>query len=179
MFFEVFEGANQVDDAGDAEVFGCSGARLYGDGAQGGGTAFGEDDAVYSGAVGYAKEGAEVLGVFYAVKGEDETGKARAGGGRAVARGGRVEEVFDGEEFLGADYGDYALVRGSSGELCELLAGFLADADAFLAALGENLLDTGVVALAGDEDMVEAAAAGAQGFFDGVEAVEDFHNPLV
>jgi len=170
VFFEVFEGADEVDDAGDAEVFGCSGAGLDGDGAEGGGAAFGEDDAVYAGAVGYAEEGAKVLRVFNAVEGEEE-----AGCGCAVGGCWRMEEVLDAEQFLRADYGDYALVGCGSGELGELVAGLLANADAGFSAFGEELLDAGVVALAGDEDVVEAAAAGAQGFFDGVEAVEDFH----
>ena len=38
----------------------------------GGGAAFGEDDAVDAGAVGGAEEGAEIVGVFYAVEGEQE-----------------------------------------------------------------------------------------------------------
>ena len=36
LFFQFFEGADEVDYAGDAQVFGCAGAGLDGDGAQGG-----------------------------------------------------------------------------------------------------------------------------------------------
>jgi hypothetical protein len=104
LALEVFEGADEVDDAGDAEVLGCAGAGFYGDRAQGGGTALGEDDAVDARAVGYAEQSAEVLGVFYAVEGEQQA----AGTGLA----GRGEEVFDGEELLRADQGDYALMGG-------------------------------------------------------------------
>ena len=101
LALELFEGADEVDDAGDAEVLGCAGAGLYGHGAEGRGAALGEDDAVDAGAVGYAEESAEILRVFDAVEGEEEAGCV----GLQWIGG---EEVFDGEEFLGADEGDYA-----------------------------------------------------------------------
>jgi len=153
-------------------VLGCAGAGLYGHGAQGRGAALGEDDAVDAGSVGYAEKSAEILRVFDAVQGEDEAVclHCRWIGG---------EEVFDGEEFLGADEGDYALVSRGLGELGKLLAGFLPDADAGLAGGGNEALEAETFALfealAGDEDLVEAAAAGLQGFFNRVHAVEDFH----
>ncbi|MFZ0395507.1 MAG: hypothetical protein WAL73_16745, partial [Terracidiphilus sp.] len=85
------------------------------------------------------------------------------------------EEVFDGEEFLGVDEGDDALVGGGSGELGELLARLLEDANAGLAALGGEALEAGVLmrfeSLAGEEDVIETAAAGAKSFFDRMDAV--------
>ncbi len=53
-FFELFEGADEVDDAGDAEVFGSAGAGFDGGWAERSGTALGEDDAVDACAVGNA-----------------------------------------------------------------------------------------------------------------------------
>ena len=49
---ELFEGADEVDDAGDAEMLGCSRAGFDGDGAEGRGAALGEDDAIDACAVG-------------------------------------------------------------------------------------------------------------------------------
>lgn len=72
VFLELFEGADQVDNAGDAYVLGGSGGGFDGDGAERGGAAFGDDDAVDSGGVGRAEERAEVLGVFDAVEGEEQ-----------------------------------------------------------------------------------------------------------
>ena len=86
------------------------------------------------------------------------------------------EEVFDGEEFLGADESDNSLMGGGFGDKGELVAGFLADADAGLAEGGDELVDAEIVAFAGYEDVVKAAAAGLEGFFDRVHAVENFHS---
>ena len=83
---EVFKSADEVDDAGDAEVLGCSGAGFYGDGAERGGAALGEDDAVDAGAVGYAEERAEILRVFNAVEGEEQAGAEVDGGRRRGLR---------------------------------------------------------------------------------------------
>ncbi len=71
---EVFEGADEIDDAGDAEVLGCAGAGFDGGGTEGSGAALGEEDAIDSGAIGHAEQSAEVLRIFDAVEGEDEAG---------------------------------------------------------------------------------------------------------
>jgi hypothetical protein len=89
--FEVFEGADEVDDAGDAEMLGSAGAGFDGDGAERGGAALGEDDAVYAGAVGYAEQSAKVLRVFDAVEGEEQAAGACVCGGGVGS-----EQVFDG-----------------------------------------------------------------------------------
>jgi hypothetical protein len=107
------------------------------------------------------------LRVFNAVEGEDE---AAAG---AVCR--CVAEVFDGEEFFGTDYGDDALVGAGSGYMGKLLAGFRAHADAGLTALGDELFHAAVMPLAGDEHVVETAAAGAKRLLDCMHAVENVH----
>jgi hypothetical protein len=49
-------------------MFGRSGAGFYGDGAERGGAALGEDDAVYACTVGYAEKCAKVLRIFHAVE---------------------------------------------------------------------------------------------------------------
>jgi len=74
--FQILKGADEVDDAGDAEVLGSAGAGLYGGGGEGGGAALSEDDAVDAGAIGDAEERAEILGIFDAVEGEEEAGGA-------------------------------------------------------------------------------------------------------
>lgn len=70
-------------------------------------------------------------------------------------------------------------MSGGSGDLGEALAGLLKDADAGGAALGGEALEAGVgssfKALAGEEDVIETAAAGAKSFFDRVDAVEEIH----
>ena len=71
---ERFQRADHIDDAGDAEMLGSPSGRFDGDGAEGGRTAFGEQDAVDTGGFRSAEERAEVLGVFDAVESEDEAG---------------------------------------------------------------------------------------------------------
>lgn len=164
---EILEGADEVDDAGDAKVLGCAGAGLHGRRAEGRGAALGEDDTVDTGAVGDAEQRAEVLRIFNAVEREDEAGGGLGGIG--------FEEILDGEEFLRADEGHDALVRGRFGDEGELLSGLLPDADSGLAALCDEALQAIVLALACDEDVVKAAASGFESFLDRMQAVENFH----
>jgi hypothetical protein len=136
----LLEGADEVGDAGDADVLGRAGGGL-GDGRRDWcGPAFGEDDAVDAGAVGGAEEGAEVVRVFDAVEGEEEAVVLGEGG-----RGG--EEVFDGEEGALADEGERALVGVGAGEAGELVAGFEGDADAGGAAGEGELVQAGIAGL--------------------------------
>ena len=166
---ELFESANEVYDAGDAKMLGGSGAGFDGSGAERSRAALGEEDAVDAGAIGNAKKSAEVLRVFNTVEREDEAGSGVTCGGR-----GR-EEVLEGEQFLRADKRDDALVRGGFGGECELLARPLKDADACVVALGDEAVEAVVVALASDEDPIEAAAPGLESFRDRMQAVKDFH----
>jgi hypothetical protein len=166
---ELFEGANEVDDAGDAEVLDCSGAGFDGSRAEWSGAALGEQDAVDAGAIGDAKKSAEVLRVFNAVEREDEAGWRFAGAGR------RLEEVFERQRFLRTDKSDDALVRGGIGGEGELLARPLKNANACVAALGDEAVETFVVALSGDENVIKSAAAGLESFRDRMQAVENFH----
>ena len=93
---EIFERADQVDDAGDAKMLGCAGAGLNGGGAEGSGAALGEDDAVDTGAIGHAEQSTKILRIFNAVEGEEQTrGNGLPGSG--------VEEIFEGEKFLRTD----------------------------------------------------------------------------
>lgn len=164
---EGFEGSDEIDDAGEAQVFGGSGRCLDRGGAERGGAAFGEEDAIDAGGFGSAKKSAKVLRVFHAVESEDKAG-GRTG-----------EEVFDFEERALADEGDDSLVSGGAGETGEGFAGLGAEFDASgTAELGYGR-EAGVVAsaeaLLGDADVVEAAAAGSKGLLDGMEAVQNIH----
>jgi len=82
---------------------------------------------------------------------------------------------LDREEFLRANQRDDALVVGRFGGDGQLLARLLEDADAILAALGDQAGQTGILALAGYQNVIETALAGLEGFLDRVQAVENFH----
>jgi hypothetical protein len=170
---EFFEGADEVDDAGDAEVLGGSRTGFDGCGAKRSGAALGEENAVDAGTIGDAKKRSEVLRVFNAVEREDE-----ASGGVACGGKGR-EEVLEGEKFLRADERDDALVSGGFGGDGELLTRPLKDADACVAALGDEVADARIAAvvraLASDENVIEAAATGLESFRDRVQSVKNFH----
>ena len=166
---ELFEGADEVDDACDAEVLDGSCAGFDGDRAEWSRATLGEEDAVDPGAVGNAKESAEILRVFNAIEREEKA----SGGffGRWVG----FEEVFKREKFLRLNERDDTLVIGGFSSDCELLARPLEDANSGVAALCDKAGEAIIVALAGDEDVVESAAAGLQSFSNRVQAVENFH----
>ena len=102
LLLQFLEGADEVDDAGDAEVLGGAGAGFHGDGAQWRGAALGEDDAVDAGAIGDAQQRAEILRIFNAIESEEQAG---AGDGS-----GAVKRSSMARAFLRADEGDDALV---------------------------------------------------------------------
>ena len=167
LLLEGFEGAGDVDDLGDADVLAGSGGGLGRDCREGSRSAFGEDDTVDAGAVGGAEESAEVVGVFYAVEGEEE-----------FIAGGGLEKVFEGQEFALAEEGYDALVGVGAAVAGELVAGLGGDADAFGAGEFENRVHARVAAgfaLAGYADVVERAGAGAEGLLDRVQAVQNIH----
>ena len=89
LALKVFKGADEVDDAGDAQVLGGAGAGLDGYRAEWSGTALGEHAAIDASAIGNPEECSEVLGVFDAVESEEQA--RRTGLGRRV----RLEQVFD------------------------------------------------------------------------------------
>jgi hypothetical protein len=68
---------------------------------------------------------------------------------------------------------------GGFGHYRELLAGFLANADAGLAEGGDKALQTQILtmlqAFAGYKHMVKATPAGFERFFHRVHAVQNFH----
>lgn len=171
VFFESFESADKVDDASQAEMLGGSGRGFNGDRTEGSGAALGEEDAVDAGAFGGAQERAQVLGIFDTIEGEDE-----AGFGTIAGDG---EQIFKVEEVALADDGDDALVGCRLGETGEGFAWLGADFDAGLAAEGRDGGQPRVMAaaeaLGGDADVIETPGARAQGFFDGVEAVQNLH----
>ncbi len=150
-------------------MLGCSGTGFDRGGAERSGSALGEENAVDTGAISNAKKSAKVLRVFNAVEREKEPSGSFAGG---IGR----EKVLEGEEFLWADERDDALMsEGLRGER-EMLARFLKDADTGFAALDDEAIETFVVTFAGDENVIEAAAAGLKSFRDRMQAVEDFHS---
>ena len=165
---QVFERADEVDDAGDAEMLGGAGAGFDGDGAQRGGAALGEDDAVDAGAIGHAQQRAEVLRIFDAVEGEEQ---ARL---RSDRRSGSKRSSMA-RNSCGRTRATTPWWAGVPASWVSCSRGFLADADAGLAAIGDEAREAVVVALAGDEDVVEAAPAGFESFLDRMQAVENFH----
>jgi hypothetical protein len=54
--FELFQSTNKINDTGDAQVFGRACTSLYHNGAQWGGPALSQENAVDAGAVGNAKQ---------------------------------------------------------------------------------------------------------------------------
>jgi hypothetical protein len=165
---QVLERADQIDDAGDAEVFRCARAGFESNGAERRGAALGKHYAVDAGAIGHAKKCAEVLWVFHAIESENEAGCMRV---RGIGR----EEVFKGELLLRTNHCDDALVRGGAGQLRELLTRFDRDADASLAALRKQIFQPLIAPLASHQHTVKAALARAQRFFNRVQAVQNFH----
>ena len=171
----LLEGADEVGDARDSDVLGGAGGGL-GDGRRHWRSpALGQDDSVDASAIGGAQKSAEIVWVLNAVECEEEA----VGGCGRVARGffcglGR-EEVFDGEEGPLADQGDGPLVGVGAGEAGELVSGFEGDADAGVAAELGEALQAGVAALAGQQDAVQPARAGADRLLDRVQAVKNFH----
>ena len=167
LLLHLLQRADEIGDAGDADVLGGSGGGLgYGAG-DGRGTAFGDDDAVYSCAVGGAEEGSEGVGIFYAVEGEEEAVLAVLFG---------CEEVFDGEELALADDGEDALMSVGAGEAGELVARLDGDADASGAAEFDHALEAFVSTFAGDADVIELAGTGADRLLNRMEAVQNFHS---
>jgi hypothetical protein len=165
-----FEGAGEVDDLSDADVFGGPGGGFGNGGREWRGAALGEEDAVDACTVGRAEERAEIVGVFNAVECEEET---VAGGAD-----GCVEEVFESKEFAFAEEGDDALVVVGAGVAGELVAGLGGDADTGGAGGLEDALEPRVAAgfaLAGDADVVDLSRSGAESLFDRVEAVQNIH----
>jgi hypothetical protein len=166
LLLQVLEGANEVDDAGDAQVFGGSGAGLYGHWTERRGAAFGKDDAVDASSVCNAEESTKILRIFNTVEGQEQTRL------RWIGRG---EKILDGKGFLLADEGDNALMCRSASKVRELIARFLADAHARLLAFSDEACEAFVVALGGDNNVIEAASASLESLGNGVHAVESFH----
>jgi hypothetical protein len=73
LTLELFERPHQVDYARDAKVLSSTGAGLDGYGTQGRRSPLRQHHTVDSGAVGYAQESAQVLWVFDAIEGEEQT----------------------------------------------------------------------------------------------------------
>jgi hypothetical protein len=125
---EFLEGADKINNAGDAEVFDGSGARFDSRGRDRSRAALGEDDAVDAGTVGNAKKSTEILRVFNTIKREDQASWILSGG---IG----LEKVLKRKRFLRMNERYDSLMGGSLRCKRELVAGFLANADTCLAAL--------------------------------------------
>jgi len=112
---QLVERADEVGDAGDADVLGRSCGGLGDDGGDGRGTALRDNDSVDSRTVGSAEKGAEVVGIFDSVEGEEEAM-------RLVGVFG-AEQVFNTEEGAFANHGQDALVSVGAGHPGKLVAG--------------------------------------------------------
>ena len=131
--------------------------------------AFGEEDTVDTGTISDAKKSAKILRVFNAVKREEE-----ASGGFLCGWVG-LKQVFKGEKFLWMNERDDTLVIGGFSSDGKLFARSLQDANASVTALRDKAGEAIIVALAGDEDVVESAAAGLESFSNRMQTVENFH----
>lgn len=166
VLLELLEGADEIDDAGDAHVLGGAGGGFDGDSAQGGGAPLGEDDAINPGTIGGADKRAEILGIFDSVECEQESG----GGGVA----GLGEEVLEGEELALAHDGDDTLVAGCFGHAGELVAVLKAHSNAVLTTEVNDALEflrcAVLLTFAADANMVKTAIASAESFFYWVQS---------
>jgi hypothetical protein len=170
---QLFESADEVDHAGDAQVLGRASAGLDRGRGERGGAALGDEDPVDAGAIGHAQQRTKILRILDAVERENQA--RGAGSCNFGPRGVRREEVFEGQQLLRADERDDALVRVGTGHLRELLAGLEGDPNTGLAALSEQSFEARIAALARGQHAVKAAFPGAQSFFDRMQAVENVH----
>lgn len=165
---EGFKGADEVDDAGQAEVLGRAGRSFDGHGAERGRAALGEEDSIHAGTLGGTKKGAEVLRIFDAVEGKEQ------------ARFFAFEQVFEVEEGALLHDGHHPLVRCGSGEPGEGIARLSAEGDSGCAGQGGDFREAMgvplVEPLARDADVVEAADAGTESLLDGMQAKKHFHS---
>jgi hypothetical protein len=145
FLLHLLECANQVGNAGDANVLGGSGGGFgYGCG-DGGGAAFGEEDTIDAGTVGGSEQGSEIVGVFDAVESKEEP---------VVSGFGWSQKILDSEELTLANNGQHALVGIGAGKAGELIPGFEGDADAGFAAEIDEPFEAFVPTLASHADMV-------------------------
>src|ERR1019366_122105 len=124
---QLVQGARDVGDARDGQVFGGSGGGLYRGAGEPGGAALGDNDAIGAGAVGGANESAEIVRVLHAV--EDHQ--------KAVLGVPLFQQGVHVGVLLAAGDGDDALVGVGIGGAVELLAGQEAD----LHAAGPAVVD--------------------------------------
>ena len=168
LAFEFFERANQVDDAGNAKMLRRAGTGLYGSSAQRRGAALGKNHAVNPGAIGHAQQRAQILRVFHSVESQHETRCGRLAGSRH-------EEILERKKLLRVHQRDHALMRQGLRGNRKLFARLLENADASLAALGNQPFKARVVPLARHQNVVKAPLPGFQSLLHRVQSVENFH----
>jgi len=103
FFLEFFEGLGDVADADDGHMGECAGGGLGGDFGDRGGAAVWEEDGVGTGGMGGADDGAEIMGIFNAVKQDEKLGGGRKFRKLGVAlTGGKGDDTLVGGGFAGA-----------------------------------------------------------------------------
>lgn len=170
LLLQFFKSANEIDNPRYAKMFDCAGTGFHGHGTQWRGAAFRHDNAIDTCTIGHAKQRSQVLRVFDTIESQQQTRPCGIG---------RFEKVLDREHVFGMNIGHHALVRVRAGNLRQVLARFLADTNASITAIRHKAREAVVVALGGNQNVIEAALTGSQGFGDRVNAVEDFHSSSV
>jgi hypothetical protein len=160
---EVLDGSGEVGHLGDGEVLEGAGGGLDRHGGEGGAPVAGDDEAVAAGGFGAAGEGAEVVGIFDAVEGEEEGGFA-AGEGGGQERG-QVDGLDRGDD------GEDALVGAAAGFCVDQGAGDGLDLDPTALCEVEEIAEGGPADAGGEEDPVHGAA-GSEGLDDRAAALD-------
>ena len=166
LLLQFFECPDQVHNPRNPQVFRRARAGLQSHWAERGGAPLREDDTIDTGSIRNAEQRTEVLRIFYAVQCHK---KAR------LRRIRSREQVLDRKKLLRLHKGDNALVCIGSGKLREMLTRLLPHSDAGVTAVGDQPGEPVIVALGGDQDMIEAAMSGPEGLCDRVHAVKNIH----
>ncbi len=142
--FEIFEGAVDVGDARDGQVFQGTGGGFCDRFCEADRSPFGDDDSVGSGGMRGTDDGAQIVWIFDAIENYDEAGIGGYFVEFGILRGGAES--------------DDALVRIAAGETAEGSAFFEAYGDIGGAGEVDDFLDTRTASATGDHDAVESAA---------------------
>jgi hypothetical protein len=162
----LLESANEIGDPGDPNMLGSPGGGLGYSRGDGGAAAFGQKNSVDSGALGSPEKSPQIMRIFETIQGEEES---------RVVIGGRGQEILNREEGSLAKVSDDSLMGFGLGEPAELIARLCRDADARGTGEGCEAFELGVATLPGDGDAIKPTGAGANGLFNGMQAVENFH----
>lgn len=166
LLLHLLQRTDEVRDACDANVLRSPGGGLRHRRRYGSGTALGQNDSIDTRAVGGTKESAEIVRVLDAIESKEEA---------VLLVGFGSEQVFDSEESPLHDNGQHALMCVCAGNPGELVARLQSDPNACGAAELNQPLKALIAALTGDAYVIKLASAGANGLFDRVKTVKNFH----